>query len=311
MKLFLTLIAFTLLLVGCTDYRSKYEDLINQNSAIQKRLNELEEEDKLVRGEYSAAIEVLNSIDDTLRSISLRELEIQELTQSREFNGSLSQRQKILAKIQQLRDENEIAKDEAKRMQRRVRSYQIENQQLKKMISQAESRIFEKEEELSEAREIIDDMEYALSRMEAQLTEKSGQLDDAYEDLRRKNEDLQQTNQTLEKTIRDLKNKNQFIDEQARAYVVCGDKRSLRKTGILSPTSIKKLTKNYQTSVKRVGDVINYFDNDVLNCGTDGEILSVLPPRDASSYKIEGSRVEILQPKKFWETDKTVVLLKK
>ena len=199
MKLFLILIALSLILSSCTDYRSKYEDLINQNSAIQKRLNELEEEDKLVRGEYSAAIEVLNSIDDTLRSISLRELEIQQLTQSREFNGSLSQRQKILAKIQQLRDENELAKEEAKRMQRRVRSYQIENQQLKKMISQAESRIFEKEEELTEAREIIDDMEYALSRMEAQLTEKSGQLDDAYEDLRRKNDDLQKTNETLKK----------------------------------------------------------------------------------------------------------------
>lgn len=297
--------------VSCTDYKAQYDALVEKNAADQKRLNELEEEDRLVRGEYSLAIETLNSIEDTLRVIADNEKEIQRLTKEKEFSGSLSQRQAIISKLQALRDANEAAKEAAKSMQRRMRSYQIENQQLKKMIAQAEVKIVEKEQDLAEARTIIDDMELALAKMEGQLTEKSGQLDDAYKDLQDKNEKLQKTNEKLETTIADLETKNSFIDEQARAYVACGDKRALRRAGILSKTSMKKLTKTYQQSVKDNGDEVDYFNNDQIDCGGDGEIVYVLPLRDESSYEVQGGVLLIKNPKTFWATDKTVVLVKK
>lgn len=307
------LILLVLTIVGlsaCNNYKAEYDAMIAENASAQKRLNELEEEDRLIRGEYTSAIETLNSIDDTLRAISLREKEIQGLTQQKEFGGDLSQRQKILGKIQALRDANEDSKNEAKKMQSRIRSYQIENQQLKKMIAQAENRILKKEEELAEARGIIDDMEIALAQMEGQLTEKSGQLSVAFKDLKKKNEELSTTNNQLQETLEDLSVKNEFIDEQARAYIACGDKRALRKVGILSKTSLKKLTKNYQQSVREHGDLIDYFDNNQIDCGGDGEIIQVLPERDASSYEIQGGVLNIKDNKKFWATDKTVVLVK-
>jgi chromosome segregation ATPase len=296
---------------ACNNYEQAYNELVEQNAVAQKRLNQLEEEDRLVRGEYSLAIETLNSIEDTLRSIESNEQEIQRLTQQKEFSGTLSQKQAIIVKLQQLRDENETAKEAAKKMQRRVRSYQIENQQLKKMIAQAEQRIVEKEEDLKDAREIIDDMELALAKMEGQLTEKSGQLDDAYKDLKKRNTELSMTNKKLAATVADLKRKDSFIDEQARAYVACGDKRILRKAGILSKTSTKKLTKDYQKSVRENGDEIDYFNNDQIDCGGDGEIVYVLPARNKDSYTIEGGVLVIKNPKLFWSTDKTVVLVKK
>jgi chromosome segregation ATPase len=295
---------------SCNNYQEQYDALVEQNAIDQKRLHELEEEDRLVRGEYSLAIETLNSIEDTLRSIETNEKKIQALTQQKEFSGSLSQRQKIIAQLQVLRDENEAAKDAAKSMQRRMRSYQIENQQLKKMIAQAETRIVEKEEDLKEARYIIDDMELALAKMEGQLTEKSGQLDDAYKDLQERNETLTETNDKLATTIADLETKNDFINEQAKAYVACGDKKMLRKAGILSKVSMKKLTKTYQQSVRQNGDEIDYFNNDQIDCGGDGEIVYVLPLRDESSYEVQGSVLLIKNPKAFWATDKTVVLVK-
>ncbi|WP_052593895.1 hypothetical protein [Aureispira sp. CCB-QB1] len=295
---------------SCNNYQEQYEALVEKNAADQKRLHELEEEDRLVRGEYSLAIETLNSIEDTLRTIANNEKEIQRLTQQKEFSGNLSQRQAIIAKLQALRDANEAAKDAAKKMQKRMRSYQIENQQLKKMIAQAETRIIEKEEDLKEARTIIDDMELALAKMEGQLTEKSGQLDDAYKDLQERNAALTETNEKLATTIADLETKNDFIDEQAKAYVACGDKRALRKAGILSKTSMKKLTKTYQQSVRENGDEIDYFNNDQIDCGADGEIVYVLPVRDESSYEIQGGVLVIKNSKVFWATDKTVVLVK-
>jgi chromosome segregation ATPase len=295
---------------SCNNYQEQYDALVEKNAVDQKRLHELEQEDRLVRGEYSLAIETLNSIEDTLRTISNNEKEIQRLTQQKEFNGTLSQRQAIIAKLQALRDANEDAKEAAKSMQRRMRSYQIENQQLKKMIAQAETRIIEKEEDLNEARYIIDDMELALAKMEGQLTEKSGQLDDAYKDLQDRNETLTETNDKLATTIADLETKNDFIDEQAKAYVACGDKKVLRKAGILSKVSMKKLTKTYQQSVRQNGDEIDYFNNDQIDCGGDGEIIYVLPIRDESSYEIQGSVLIIKNSKSFWATDKTVVLVK-
>ncbi len=308
-------LAFLVVLISsitaCNDYKAERDALIEKNTAAQQRLNTLEEEGKLIRGEYSSAIETLNSIDDTLRSISLREREIQALTQQKEFGGDLPQRQKILAKIQALRDANEDSKNAAKKMQRKIRGYQIENQQLKKMIAQAETRILEKEEELDEARAIIGDMEIALVKMEGQLTEKSGQLDNAYTNLKQKNAELKNTNSKLKETLTDLSTKNDFIDEQAKAYVACANKKILRKVGILSKFSIKKLTKNYQQKVRENGDQIDYFNNDQIDCGGDGEIISVLPARDQSSYEIHGGVLKIKNSKKFWETDKTVVLVKK
>ena len=307
-------LAFTFLVItfgACNNYKAEYEALVEQNTTTQKKLNVLEEEDRLIRGEYSTAIETLNSIDDTLRSISLREKEIQRLSTNAEFGGELPQRQKILAKIQMLRDANEASKNEAKKMQRRLRSYQIENQQLKKMIAQAENRIIEKEEELKDARTIIGDMEMALAKMEGQLTEKNGELDDAYKDLKEKNSELTNTNEKLTTTLADLKTKNNFIEEQARAYIACADKKILRKAGILSKMSLKKLTKDYQEKVRENGDEIDYFKNNQIDCGGDGEIVYVLPARDESSYSVDDGVLNIKDPKKFWATDKTVVLVKK
>ncbi|MFK7798620.1 MAG: hypothetical protein AB8E82_14305 [Aureispira sp.] len=302
---------FTVLLSSCENYEEKYAALVEKNAADLKRLNELEEEDRLVRGDYSMAIETLNSIEDTLRSIANNEKEIQRLTQEREFSGNLSQRQTIIAKLQALRDANETAKEAARKMQSRVRSYQIENQELKKMIAQSEKRIDDKEEDLREARDIIDNMELALANMEGQLSEKSGQLDDVYRDLEKRNEELTETNVKLETTISDLKVKTDFIEEQAKAYVACGDKRVLRKAGILSKSSMKKLAKNYLGSVQENGDEIDYFNNDQIDCGGDGVITYVLPERDANSYEINGSVLLIKNSKVFWATDKTVVLVKK
>lgn len=296
---------------ACNDYKAEYDALIEKNTVDLQKLNALEEEDKLVRGEYSAAMETLNSIEDTLNSISFREKEIQTLTQQAEFGADLRQSQKILAKIQILRDANEKSKNEAKKMQRRMKKYQIENQQLKKMIGQAEQRILRKEEELEEAHSVIGEMEFALAQMEGQLSQKSGQLDNAYSNLKKKNKELSSTNNKLKETVADLNTKNAFIDEQAIAYVACADKKTLRRAGILRKTSLKKLTKDYQKKVRENGDKIDYFNNNQIDCGGDGEIISVLPIRDESSYTVEGGVLNITDSKKFWATDKTVVLVKK
>ncbi len=126
-----------------------------------------------------------------------------------------------------------------------------------------------------------------------------------------RNQELTESNVQLETTISDLKTKTDFIEEQAKAYVAGDDKRVLRRAGILSKTSMKRLSKSYLSSVQENGDEIDYFNNDQIDCGGDGVIAYVLPERDPNSYEINGSVLLIKDAKGFWATDKTVVLVKK
>lgn len=307
-------ITFTLCLIigfsSCNSFKAENDQLVEENTALKKQINDAKEEGKLVRGEYSEAIETLNAIEDTLRAISDREKQIQKLANSKEFNGNISQRQAILKRLQALKDANDQSKNQAKQMQARLNSYRIENEQLRKMIAQKEAKVLTVEQELEDAQGVIDDLRDALGKMEGQLLESQGDLAVAYEDLKKKNEDLASTNDRLTKTISELNRKTVFIEEQAKGYVACGTKRVLRKKGILSRTSVK-LTKQYQSAVKANSSSINYFESDEVACGTDGEIIKVLPARSEDSYSINGNMLKINNPEEFWKTDKIVVLVKK
>lgn len=124
-----------------------------------------------------------------------------------------------------------------------------------------------------------------------------------------KNEKLENVNDQLKSTIEDLRSKNEFIDVQAKAFVACGTKKQLRKNNILKSLSTK-LSKNYKEYVQASGTVLNFYESTSLSCG-EGEIFAVLPERDKSSYQLEGAKLIITDTKKFWSTDKVVVLVKK
>lgn len=294
---------------ACKNYKAEYEQLMNDKASLQKKINELSEEDKLIRGEYSDAIETLNSIEDTLRAIGDREKEIQSLSKSNEFSGNLTQKQAILDKLKALSQANAAAKDEAKRMQERIKSYKIENEQMKKMIAQAEQRVIEKERQLEEAQGLITDLQKTLNKLEGQLLEKTGELATTYEELKNERDRLAETNASLERTLAELQKKTSFIDEQAQGYFACGSKAELRRNNILNKTSLK-LVKEYQESVRAVGRKVDYFKNSEFSCGSDGAIELILPERDPASYEIDGAKLVVKDAKTFWATDKIVVLIK-
>lgn len=289
---------------------AELEQLRAEKAALEGKVGKYELEDQLVRGEYAETIETLNEIEDSLRAIAVREKEIQKLASSTEFSGNVSQRESIINKLQALKTANENANKQAKSLQAQVRSFRIENAELRKMIAQSESRVLAKERELDDAQGMIDGLRTALTKMESQLLEKSGELATTYEELKRERDRLMQTNERLEKTIAELQRKNQFIDEQAKAYVVCGTRRALRKKDILMDLG-RKLARNYHGHVRTHGSPVDFFDNDEINCGGDSEIIDVLPPRSEDSYEIRGNKVIVTDAKKFWATDKTAVLVLK
>jgi chromosome segregation ATPase len=307
--LLLALIGLSISFSACGD-NAELKRLAEENAILKQKANDLTTEDGQLRTEYSQAIEQLNAIEDTLRSIAEREKQIQKLSQSKEFSGDLSQRQNIMSKLEALKQANEQANNQAKQLQGQVKSLKIQNENLVKMIATVENKVLEKEQQIAEQTTIIKDMRTALNKMEAQLLETRGELAVAYEDLQRKNQDLQSTVANLERTNQELRSKSDFIQDNANAYIVCGTKRQLRKMNIMQDLT-KDLTSKYKNEVTARGSKVNLFGNTEFDCGTDGgNIDFILPKRDPSTYELRGATLVIKDAKKFWAIDRVVVLVK-
>lgn len=304
---------FGLLAVSCKSYKEEYDKTAAETARLQQELNSLKEEEKLTRGDYSKAIEDLNSIEDTLRAISEREKTIQQLSKSKELSGNLSQRQNIIAKLEALKMANEKSNAEARALQNKMKTLKVENEQLRKMMAASEQKILEKERQIEEQNTVIADMRTALSKMEGKLLETQGELTVTYDELKRERDNLAKTNENLERTVAELQGKTNFINDQAQAYIACGTKKELRQNSIVDvPLFGKpKLDKEYKKNIMLKGSKVSYFDNAEFECGSvGGNIELVLPERDKSTYEVKGSKLIIKNPKQFWALDKVVVLVK-
>lgn len=293
-------------MASCGD-KAKLDELNKKYSSLEEEYNVLKEEEKLVKGEYTETIETLNAIEDTLRQIADRESTLRELNKKLEV-GDYSQREIVMEQINALIKANESARSSARSLQNKVNEFKVENAQLKKMIAQTETKLKAKEAELAKAQTIIEDMNGTLDRLESQLLEKSGELAGAYEKLKNEKQSLAESNVRLETTIKDLQNRDNFIAECARAYVACGDKKALRKAGIIKKVG-DGLTKEYKGATMALKNAINFYDKDIISCD-NGQIKEVLPERPADSYEINGNKIRITNTDKFWQTDKVVILVK-
>lgn len=309
-----TLYISLLLLVGitmsCEDYQAKLEEEKKQQQLLNEQLVTLEEEERLIKGEYADAMQTLNAIDQTLNEMASRNKEMDKLIQQKELAKGTTQEQAIMVKLQSLKNANIDADKKARRLRTKAKAFKVENAQLKKMIAQLETRFTEIETEVNTVQTTIANMQVALNGLEADVSTTETKLADAYADLKIKTTKLERTNVELETTLADLQRKNSFIEDDASAYITCGTKPILRRNKIIRLLSAKTLTREYQTQVKSVGSKFDYFNNNEIDCG-DGEIQFLLPVRDPNSYKIEGALVKILDTKTFWATAKTVVLVKK
>jgi myosin heavy subunit len=301
------LFIFAAVLCSCENYSSKIAEIKKENEKMSGQLSSIEDNEKIMRGEYAEAIEVLNAIDDTLKNISERDKEIKNLNKKMELSKDKSQKEEILSRLESLETANKNARNQTKALQSMLQKYKGENESLRKMIDQAETRVKTIDEELSNKRTMIGEMQTTIKKTEKELSENQSELSIAYEDLKSKNDKLEIANKKLEKSIEDLKKKNDFIGKEAWAYVCCGSKKFLRQKDILSSTSIK-LTKGFQSPAQANGNRLNYFENKTISC-SGKPITYVLPERDPASYQIDGNKVIIRNSENFWKTDKIVVLV--
>lgn len=304
---------FALLLLAlstgsCENYKTQYEKEQKAQRLLNEQLKTLEEEERLINGEYEDAMETLSAIDRTLTEMASRNKEMTKLLQEKEAASGTSTEQEVLLKIKALKDANIADAEKVERLRKKAKSLKIENAELKKIANRLETRYNEVQDEVNKAQTTIASMQLSLNQLEEEVASTESALSSAYADLKVQTARLERNNQELEATLKDLQTKNAFIENDANAYVVCGDKPTLRKNKILRLLSSKRLTLDYRSRMNEIGTPFDYFNDTKISCG-ERNIQYVLPERDPNSYSIEGSGLTVKDRDAFWETGKIVVLI--
>lgn len=309
---FLATCAALLLLLccsSCENYHLKLEEEQTTQQLLEARIIQLEEEDRLINGAYSEALGTLNEINQTLSEITDRNKTMQLLIRQKELSSDSNQQQQIATQLEALREANDIANNKAKRLKAKARKYRVENAMLKDMIAQIDAKVSKLDSVLNKAQSNISLLENALSLLQEGIDSTDSELSKAFVQLKLQTNQLDRRNEQLKNTLIDLNYKTEFITEDAKAFLVCGNKKELRQAKILRLLSDKRLTADYQSKVQQLGSPMNFYEDDKIECG-GGQIVRILPERDAESYKIVNNRVEILNNNAFWELHKMVVLIK-
>lgn len=295
-------------LSSCEDYKSKFEEERQQQRLYADKISVLEEEERLIKGEYADAIETLNAIDETLSEMAARNEEMNELLRQKDISRTDGEQQAILAKLQALKDLNQQSDERVRELRNKAKSFKIENAQLKKTIERLDTRFEILTDSVNKVQTTIVNMQTALEQLEQEVASTETDLASAYANLKIQTGKLERSNAELEVTLVELQDKADFIADDAQAYVVCGDRPTLRRNDILRLLSAKRLTPEYQSKVRELGTAFDYFNKIEVDCG-DKNIQYILPTRDASSFRIAGNRLIITNNDGFWATSKTVVLV--
>ncbi len=302
------LLAMLLGFSSCEDYRSRYEEERQQERLYAEKISVLEEEERLIKGEYADAIETLNAIDETLSEMAERNEEMGKLMRQKNMTTDVDEQQAILIKLKALKDANQQSNDRAQELRTKARNFKIENAQLQKTIKRLDERFVALTDSVNKVQTTIVNMQLSLDNLEQEVAATETDLASAYADLKIKTSKLERNNAELEVTLVELQNKTEFIEKDAKAYVICGDKSALRQNDILRLLSARRLTPEYRSKAKELGTRFDYFNQLEVDCG-DKAIQYILPNRAEDSYTIDGNRLLIKNKDSFWATSKAVVLV--
>lgn len=295
-------------LTSCEDYQSKFEEERQQQRLYADKISVLEEEERLIKGEYADAIETLNAIDETLSEMANRNEEMNALIRKKELSKSDSEKQAILIKLTALKDANQQSDERVRSLRSKARSLNIENGQLKKTIERLDERFLVLTDSVNKVQTTVVNMQIALDQLEQEVAATETDLASAYADLKIKTSKIERSNAELEVTLVELQDKADFIADDAQAYVVCGNKASLRGNDVLRLLSATRLTPEFRKKVKELGTEFDYFNKLEIDCG-DKNIQYILPNRASTSYTLKDTRLIITNKDDFWATSKAVVLV--
>lgn len=301
---------YTLLIISlfsCKNFEDEYKAEQAKVQLISDNINFLEEEQRLINGDYENAITTINEINDALNTIAENNKTIDQILLAQQ-NG-LAPSLQIMEKLELLRIANKKASKNVSNLRAKARNYKVINVELGKMIEKLDNRYLTDSLKLDTLNSYIGTLRQSLDKIQGEIDSTDSELSDAYALLKVNTSQLERTNKNLQLTLDELNNRNKFIGDDAAGYVVCGTKKELRTEKILRLLSAKTLTKDYANIAKEKGTSFNYFEDMLIEC-SNGKAAYILPFRAPESYEIVNNKIKIIDKELFWETSKVVIVVK-
>jgi chromosome segregation ATPase len=285
MKNKLILFGLITMIYSCgPDYKLEVENLKNEQDSL---LSIQMQKDSLM----NSYINDFNEIQLSIESLAQQEKLLVEQSKSNEL--TLDAKTKILNNIESFRKIIDQNKNKISSLQRKIKNYSLKIDELDKMIANLNLQLLERDSSIALLSENINKLNSKIASVELELTNS-------------KNDNEQKKQEIADKTI-----KLHTAYYTVGTYRELKDKKVLSKEGgILGLGSSKSFTSdlNNESFTK-----IDYTSTKLIDIISKKiEIISIHP---SDSYKIINNgkqimAIEILDPERFWQASKYLVVVK-
>lgn len=288
MAIFFVLFALILFTAGCKSDTVKSKNI---EKTTEKSLNI--EKDSLIN-HLIASVRFINEIDDSLTSISLRI----ETPRTGERNIKNYQ-QELRGKLSEISQRLRIYKEEITRLSTSNYLYASQIDELKSSLSLREERITRYEKMIDDLRDELKQKKLELSKTLITLKNEVN----AKQILKLK----------LEEEINTLKEEYELL--QFTAYYVYGTEEQLESKGLVKYSGGIFLFGLGRTPVPSFFDTTSDFKKiDIRNTSEivlDSEIKKIITPQNQDYCQVNGNRLKIIQPVKFWRGSRYLFIVTK
>lgn len=285
MKTKIFLLGLTFMIFGCgPDYKSEVEKLKKeQDSLLLVQMSK----DSLMNLYVSDLNEIQNSLDSLTQE--------QNLLSQQSFGNELSKdsKSKILSQIDAIKKLINENKNKLASVQNKIKKTNLKIKELESMIANLNNQLTQRDSSIAILNENINQLNFKIGSVESELTNTKVENQKKSQEIFEKTNKLHTAYFTVG-TYKQLKEKNIVTKEG----------------GLIGIGSNKELAANFNTESFTKIDYTNTTIIDIIS--DKAEIISVHP---TNSYKLvmNGKQImalEIIDPEKFWQASKYLVIVK-
>jgi hypothetical protein len=273
-----------LLLVSCD--KKKVAQLTNDLDSLKAQNEQLVQENRSIKMYVDEVSKVIESVDQDLDKIVENEIDIRQMTEGAKPGTMQAEIKNKLGKIGQY-------------------------------ILDSKAKISDLEEKLLANKQEVKGLKTLVANLKAKITDKENEIADLMQQIGVLKSDIDKMGVEIKTKEELIADQQSIIEEHRKRYYVFGTENELKDKGIIVKEGgflgIGKTTKVAPTLDIQYFNVIDSEEDFEISIPVGMNKIKVISPHDAISYEISGDEnlamLRILDPDKFWEATKCLVLV--
>ncbi len=273
-----------LLLVSCD--KKKIAQLTNDLDSLKAQNEQLVQENSSIKMYVEEVSKVIESVDQDLDKIAKTEIDIRQMSEGAKPGTMQSEIKNKLGKIGQ---------------------YIVDS---KEKISELEEKLLANKQEIKGLRTMV-------ANLKAKLADKENEIADMMQEIGVLKSDIDKLGVEIKTKEELIADQESIIEENRKRYYVFGTEDELKDKGVIVKEGgflgIGRTTKVAPTLDVQYFNVIDGEEDFEISIPAGLNKIKIISPHDAVSYELTGDKdmamLKILDPDKFWEATKCLVMV--